>query len=670
MKFLFTSLLLILCQFLHAQELLKYKVQDPPAGAAWKDSLNKLIKAYNLNPSVLSINKISQFMGRADVKKDSTLAVKTLQRQLDSVQQLKNLEGAVLPLVDSATVDAAAEGTESLQCDKLRTVVNIDMRKNADAEFEVTLQDKEGAPLSGFVLRQLSETLFYEKLQQSFYYLCDGDVAATDEEFVQTHIKKFRDRGLYQQMLEAGLEVNDDDVYAGKLTIRRMMPVRLDNKAAAKTNEKKGGTGAAATNKADREFKIHHVQIQFQDGFIENIKVRGKITGRNELLKFENAYPIPFSTKRDFRKLYDHPIFERTIFAKENKTSRRLSEDNRELNGVFIYLGDLLEFDQNLDLHTKDYSPVNQVVDLNIEQEETTVNLKKERTSKILELRVFTDLKGIEENTPNGLVQFELSKKLNFWNSRKPIFGNLFNAGLFNYITPSFSMTKIENNNKRLAVSYIGSQEPDTGRANVYASTLQLLQYQHYRIGADIAIFTVDVPGIKSVLTFKTGLYFGRTLISDTIRNREDSLTFTPIADNNVNEYGVNSLQFIPEINLQIFPDKRYGLNLSYRMNRYRLLNSRLAQVNDTLDYRDYIVSLNGNRAGINQYDSRRWVGAAEIFAFYRPSTYNQLFFRYTINHDLKRPKTNFHQIQLGFSTYLTHTSKGKKAQARENIEQ
>jgi hypothetical protein len=227
-------------------------------------------------------------------------------------------------------------------------------------------------------------------------------------------------------------------------------------------------------------------------------------------------------------------------------------------------------------------------------------------------------------------------------------------------------MSKIENNNKRLPVNYIGSQEPDAARPNIYASTLQLLQYQAFRVGADISVLTLDVPGLKSIITGKAGFHFGRTLIVDTLRSKMDSLTFEPINDNNVRESGVNSFQFIPEICLQIFPDKRYGVVLSYKLNRYRLLNNQLRQVNDTLDYVNYINSLEGDRAGINRYPVKKWLAAAEVFAFYRPSAYNQLFFRYRFNYERNSPRINFHQIQLGFATYLTHTSKGKKEKAAE----
>ena len=48
---------------------------------------------------------------------------------------------------------------------------------------------------------------------------------------------------------------------------------------------------------------VYNMQIQFQDGFIENISVHGKFKGNDTLLTFENAYPIAFSIKKNFQLL-------------------------------------------------------------------------------------------------------------------------------------------------------------------------------------------------------------------------------------------------------------------------------------------------------------------------------------------------------------------------------
>ena len=423
-------------------------------------------------------------------------------------------------------------------------------------------------------------------------------------------------------------------------------PVSDSPKVGSITIDKKIRTEIAA-------FTVYEIQIQFQDGFIENIKVLGKIDGNNHLLKFENAYPIPFSTRRDFRKLYETHIYERTIYAKvKNNTDK--------IFACSLRLGDLIYYNQNLDINVKDYSPENQVLNKSISQEKTTVNLYKERTSKILELKVFSDLKGIDNDNPNGLIQFELCKKFNFWNMREEI-RNFGNYGFFNFITPYFSMNKIENNNKRIILPYMGIQQADTNQANVYASTLKMLQYQTFSLGVNLTAFTVDIPGLKSTINFNTGFYFGRTLFEDTLRTKIDSSNFTPLTTNNIKQFGLNTFQIVPEITLQVFPDKRYGVILSQRFINFKLLNSNVKQVRDSANYTNYIKSLKGDRSKIDDYSAKKWLGSSEIFAFYQPSKYNKIFFRYRFNWDLDNVKTNFHQMQVGLLTYLAHTKKSNK---------
>jgi hypothetical protein len=293
------------------------------------------------------------------------------------------------------------------------------------------------------------------------------------------------------------------------------------------------------------------------------------------------------------------------------------------------------------------------------------VNLFKEKTSKILELKIYSDLKGFEGDNPNGLVQVEFSKKLNFLTRRIPIpkWGNWFNLGTFNFVTPYFTMNKIEKNNKRLVPLYFGTQAKDTMRANVYASTLKLLQHQVFNLGANFNLLTVDIPGFKSTICINSGLYFGRTLLQDTMREKIDSFQFKSINTNNVYEFGVNNFMFVPEVTWQIFPDRRYGLSVSQRFIHFKTYSSQVTQVVDSAHYTDYLRSLKGDRSKIEQYDPKLWIGSTEVFAFYRPSEYNKLFFRYRYNWDLGSTRQNFHQLQLGLSTYLTHTKKDKKEQ-------
>lgn len=719
-----------------AQVIFKEQVQlpKPEKQAGWKDSVNILVnrfmtaRDFNLLKEIQTILNRDALLKASVVKKETDSLRGTVDSVLkllsddspNAVKALDSLKLEELPAEEDAEGDKTGTG-----CAELEKVSNIVVRKDIEGHFKLSFVDAKDNPVSGFDLLQFDQTFFYDRVEKTLLGLCGKAVPAQkDTAAVKKLVDLFKKKELYQHMLEAGLAVNDDDVYAGRLLVRKHIILdtlftkrqrKLLNEIKTESQPKQNtaqpsainidrflndsppiwakvpnlslnrGTrrqpsifftqGNLKTNRslrfastqqyfnpsrdsakarllktiflAGQPFTVHSIQIQFQDGFIENIKVRGKLDDSSQLLKFENRFPLPFSTRRDYRKMYDQTLVETTIYG-DNKFAR-------------IRLGDLLDYDQNLDLDTKDYSPANVVLTEEIKEKEQSFNLKKELTSKILELKIFTDLKGIEQNNPNGLVQMELSKKLNFWNNRRSFIKNLFNIGLLNHFTPQFTLNKIEDKAKRLPLQYIGSREPDTSRPNTYASTLQLFQHQVFTVGGDLSVLTLDIPGFKSMITAHAGLYFGRTLTVDTMRSKEDSMTFKAIEDNNLIESGVNSIQFRPGVSWQVFPERRYSVRFSFWATRYKILTDDLAQVRDSSYFRSYIKGLSGDRSLITQHDKGYWLGTGEVFAVFKPSKYNQLFFRYRLNYVMRNKNSNFHQVQLGFNTYLTHTRKEKK---------
>jgi hypothetical protein len=635
---------------------------------------------------------------------------------------LKLAEDTTTIPIDTKSTDAAKAAAT---CSAIGALKELKVEKNNDAEYVCTLTDTANNPVKSFVMKQFNEKLFNDKLKSSIYSICNGIAMSKDD---SDAIEKFysgtiSQQNLYQRMLEASLEVKDEKVLAGILKIFKRIPViisidtvvttappantdtpgdgklpktgSIKNKredmlaGSSKGFDRKAifvnaaddaiypvtdGLTATGINveqdhnskpsplhkKANEKYGslvVHDVNIQFQDGFMENIIVLGNLEGSTKELKFENAYPISFSTRKDFRRLQDIDIFERTVYARDRDTD----------SSCRIRLGDLFSYNQNLQLNTKDYSPVNDVLQQKITEDITSVNLYKELTSKILEMKVFSDLKGIDNNEPNGLIQFELTKKLNFLSMRFPVPSkrSKLNLGLFNYFTPTFIMNKIEDNNKRLVPSYIGTKFPDTLKANVFSSSLELFQHQVFTVGGNLTILTVDIPGLKSTINFNLCNYWGRVLMEDTVRNKIDSSRFTAIKDNNIHQFGVNSIQFSPEVSWQVFPDRRYGIIFTQKFTKYKLENSLIRQVKDSTDYTSYIKSLKGDRTRIENYDFKKWLATSEIYAFFAPTEYNKVFFRYRFNWDMKNIKNNFHQIQIGISTFLTHTMKSDKQKDR-----
>ncbi|MBK9632007.1 MAG: hypothetical protein IPO62_13240 [Saprospiraceae bacterium] len=73
----------------------------------------------------------------------------------------------------------------------------------------------------------------------------------------------------------------------------------------------------------------------------------------------------------------------------------------------------MIDYINVLESNKEDDSPVNCIVSLN--KSNPIQILKKEKKSKILQVRAFSDLFGIPNNEPNGLLQIDVSKKFNLF---------------------------------------------------------------------------------------------------------------------------------------------------------------------------------------------------------------------------------------------------------------
>ena len=440
------------------------------------------------------------------------------------------------------------------------------------------------------------------------------------------------------------------------------------------------------------DFIVHKVKLQIEDGFIENLLVYGHIKGDNQELKFGSSSPIPFSVLRDFRKLIDIKLFEKSNYIKNFD--------------YYVSVGEILSYDPNFQNENKDYCPANNpyIIDL-IKDEDRKLQLFKDQTTKILELKVFSDLKGAGEENPNGLIQLEFSRRFNFLSKRHNVtrddiwilkclqnkmslarkYESLYNYGWFNYVTPQFSLNKIEQTNRNLILSHdrYHSISNDGSKPITFASTLDILRHQIYKVGFDLSTVYVDLRSHKSTINFGMGLHFGRSAIQDTIRTKDgNAFPFHKIADNNVDKYEINTFQWGPFMTWQIYPDTRFGVSATQRFTWYKALTTRFVQVRDTTHYQNFIAPIpNGEVLAPYSYYNygqnggfitgkiisplslfTKCIASSEIYAFFKfdEKTQNKLFFRYRLNWDLLNSRYNYHQLQVGFSMCLDATKEFK----------
>ncbi len=393
---------------------------------------------------------------------------------------------------------------------------------------------------------------------------------------------------------------------------------------------------------------VDKIEIEFNEGFIENIQVIGSISmlrdneissdfleGKGSIISkyinpeprvliFENTYPIGFSRKRDFENLNSVKLISKT-----EHTGERFE----------LFFGDLLNFYQPVhEVGRRDFSPENRVIrfsPLSNDRKNNSIELFKEETSKLFEARVFSDFVGLDDKAANGLLQTEVAKRLNI-NTKRPFAKNYYILSFFGYLSwiePTITLSKIEQNNRNLLLNTPAPSDA-TNRDRYYASTLDIRRHESFSVGTRLNAFYFDFPQIKSTFSFNGSIYYGRTPTKlDTIIS------------------GINTLTISPEISCDIRADERWGISLSSRWNYMKIKSREVVQVSDLLDPDNVLVNKVKNN----------WYTTAQFQAFFQPSEDNRgrLFFRYRYHGQFGDPNIGFHQIQLGYSFYLLGRNKG-----------
>lgn len=404
----------------------------------------------------------------------------------------------------------------------------------------------------------------------------------------------------------------------------------------------------AAVSKIDRfSFRVIDIEVEFNEGFIENIRVIGnaKLAGDYELekeilkalsldsLKFGNPYPFGFSSKNDYEYL-----LELKLFAKDNQ------RDNYVMNA-----SDLLnEYFQKHEVNRRDYSPADGVVTFN-ESQGFCQELKKDETYKLLEAKIFSDFVGFEATSPNGLVQTEVSREFRLYTKRFRINTrnnemDAWNIGFLSYVEPRIVLSKIEDNNKSLNLFYAEPVSDGTG-ARRYASAIGMREHEYLSINpVEQNLIFLDIPGFKSTFYLNAGLKFGRTSIADTAMVISD----TNSAVTESISYGINTFSWYARLIWEVKTDERLGLYFSYSPEYFDALTEQFTQVNNYTDL-------------LTEPGKAKWLHGLEFNAFLNPNKNKsgRLFFRYRYTWQQgSKMNDGFHQAQVGYSFYLIGRNK------------
>jgi len=407
---------------------------------------------------------------------------------------------------------------------------------------------------------------------------------------------------------------------------------------------------------------IDNVEFEFSRGFLEIIKVTGHLdcTDNNLLncelipsflkqetkIIFTNKYGIGFTSRENYLKLNN-------VGLKLNQVNKKFTNDNflnitrdteifdsRLKKQMIILMDDLISYDFYVNKLTRDFSPMDQKVKVTGGEKLT---LTKEETRKILEVEVFSDFEGFDADSPNGLIQLELSKHFNINTKRYDPWSGLNwlvdGYGWLQYTEIAGGLTKIEDKQRRLDPERIDGEIALDDNSMVFDSQrfttpIDLLNYSTWNLGQDINLLLIDNPDLQHQFHINAGLRFNRTAIQDSIKTLGSE-------DLKPEEYSVSFWTFYPEIKMHLLPEERYGFYVMWRPKYVHLIS-------DKIEFQSTSDPLTGSRRRMSN-----WVNEFEFKGYVDVGDKGQLFLRWRLNHEMGYSANNFSQIQLGYSFFI-----------------
>jgi hypothetical protein len=371
---------------------------------------------------------------------------------------------------------------------------------------------------------------------------------------------------------------------------------------------------------------IDKIEIQFEKGFIETVKVW--VTINSSQFIFENIFAVGFSSVSNYKNLARTRLF--------------IRNGKGELHNYFIYASDVFRnYDNRLNNYTRDYSPADTSFAIN-PAEYPEITLRKEKYVNLIDAKLYGDLAGIDKTKPNGLFQIEVSKRFNINTSRIQAGSHRCDFGYFNYIDLFGSLSKIEQNNRELVLQNAGITSNGSIISPNYATNLDFLRYENYTAGVNVGILLFDMPDDKFTTYLDFGVKYGHCIIADTVFMLSTN-SFTKSFNKRVEAHTL-TFQF-PKLSIELFPESRITPKIAWQLNSTRLFsNNQFKQVisYEKSDVTDYLREKNSRLS--NEY---------EIYVKIAPNKDDRtshIFLRWRLFTQVGDANTSFSQFQVGYA--------------------
>ncbi len=370
------------------------------------------------------------------------------------------------------------------------------------------------------------------------------------------------------------------------------------------------------------------IQIEFNEGMMEHIvalmewvDVNNRAIPDSADILFTNYYPVGFSTPRNFER----GLHLQRLHCKYKRFS--------------IPLDSLMRFQINSRLNTRDFSPQDTVIIFTPALTDQT--LSKGKFADIVKGGAFSDIFGLQEDEPNGLLQFEIDKRINLYTFRHKffLFPRFFNYSLIQYIKPIATLSKLDGKLRTMPSDYIPTIVNNEVKTTLVSLNTDLLRYENFSAGLDLNLWLLDAQAHKFTFFINFGARFGHVSVADTLREiANDTIVNTKIP----NPLSVTTFRYFPEAILEFYPDERLKLSAQYRFSLIYALNESLTQI--PREGHTDPTHIRGERA----------LHTLQLGATLKVAPRVEFYVRYRIHMQNKYYKTNFQQAQIGTSFYIT----------------
>ncbi len=318
-------------------------------------------------------------------------------------------------------------------------------------------------------------------------------------------------------------------------------------------------------------FEVKNAQIAFGDGVISKINVNGtlkKNDGQEIRMMFYNFLPpIPIRTREqiDFLNAYE--------WEYRYWLDAQYEEENDPMS-YYIYLSDVLYYEQNLIYNYGIYIPPDGKV-ITLDDSVDVFDLRKESFANDFDLRLYTDITGLNADNPNGLIKFMGNYKLNlksfklniktlkYYENRKSL---PLNVVCLKYANLFFNFNKIESDELVLPIK--------PGNDYLYSTTFDLYRYTKFELGIDLNLIYLQLQYQSFSFNLLLGVY--HTPVDSTFQIDNESLSISE---------GVNSFYSGLKLNYKFFANEYVDLKLSYSIILPQLFsNNKLKEIYGPID--------------------------------------------------------------------------------------